>query len=192
MSNILTNESKISKIINALNNNINNNNNDFINKNSNGNNNNNNNNNKKLNVFTLIIEPNFFSIADENNNNTKNIPCDQIQIPLPPPPLPCLPEPVILIENDSPLVSQQNSNCESIALEDQQRLTKDLEERRAKAEQDRIQLEKERIEAEKKASQIADIANEEKERMVSVFILSFYGQIFVLYEKKRKEKFICY
>ena len=38
------------------------------------------------------------------------------------------------------------------ALEDQQRLTKDLEERRAKAEQDRILLERERVEAEKKAS----------------------------------------
>ena len=58
------------------------------------------------------------------------------------------------------------------ALEDQQKLTKDLEERRAKAEQDRIQLERERIEAEKKASQIADIANEEKERMVKFYTIS--------------------
>ena len=107
MSNILlnNNETKISKLINAFNENTNN----F---------NNNNNTNKNLNVFTLVIEPNIYPI----NNNT--------------------------------------------ALEDQQRLTKDLEERRAKAEHDRIQLERERIEAEKKASQIADIANEEKVKMV--------------------------
>ena len=108
MSNILlnNNETKISKLINAFNENTNN----F-------------NNNNKLNVFTLVIEPNIYPTNNNNNN---------------------------------------------AALEDQQRLTKDLEERRAKAEHDRIQLERERIEAEKKASQIADIANEEKVKMVNL------------------------
>ncbi len=64
MSNIVINESKISKIINALNNNINNNNKNNaiikINK------------TKKLNVFTLIIEPNIYPAnSDENNNNER-------------------------------------------------------------------------------------------------------------------------
>ena len=72
-------------------------------------------------------------------------------------------EPNLFASNN---LSSTESLTTTTALEDQQRLTKDLEERRAKAEQDRILLERERVEAEKKASQIADIANEEKEKMV--------------------------
>jgi hypothetical protein len=171
MSNIVINESKISKIINALNNNINNNNKNNaiikINK------------TKKLNVFTLIIEPNIYPAnSDENNNNNNNNenlePCEQIS-DAPVILVVSQNEPEILTENATetshsepppPLSTLTTTTTTTIALEDQQRLTKDLEERRAKAEQDRIQLERERIEAEKKASQIADIANEEKERMV--------------------------
>jgi len=171
MSNIVINESKISKIINALNNNINNNNKNNaiikINK------------TKKLNVFTLIIEPNIYPAnSDENNNNNNNNeilePCEQIS-DAPVILVVSQNEPEILTENATetshsesspPPLSTLTTTTTTIALEDQQRLTKDLEERRAKAEQDRIQLERERIEAEKKASQIADIANEEKERMV--------------------------
>jgi hypothetical protein len=175
MSNIVINESKISKIINALNNNINN------------NNNNNNaiikiNKTKKLNVFTLIIEPNIYPAnTDENNNNNNNSnnntePCEQISDA---PVIVVVPqnEPEIFTENVTENSHSQPSPPPPLstltALEDQQRLTKDLEERRAKAEQDRIQLERERIEAEKKASQIADIANEEKERMVKFYAISF-------------------
>lgn len=75
------------------------------------------------------------------------------------------------IKNDSSPVKLLNNLIEksiNLALEEQQRLTKDLEDRRARAEQDRLRLEKERLDAEKKASQIADIANEEKEKMVSL------------------------
>ena len=75
------------------------------------------------------------------------------------------------IKSDSSPVKLLNNLIEksiNLALEEQQRLTKDLEDRRARAEQDRLRLEKERLDAEKKASQIADIANEEKEKMVSL------------------------
>ena len=89
--------------------------------------------------------------------------------------------------NATVLISSSSSS--PTALEDQQRLTKDLEERRAKAEQDRILLERERIEAEKKASQIADIANEEKEKMVKKSLLFFLTPNFLLRERCRVVSF---
>ena len=54
-----------------------------------------------------------------------------------------------------------------VALEEQQRVTKEIEEKRQRAEEERKKLEKERLEAEKRASQIANMAKDEKDRMVS-------------------------
>jgi len=63
------------------------------------------------------------------------------------------------------------NNCDLnvIALEEQMHMTKELEERRSRAEEERKRLEKERIEAEKRASEIADLAKDEKDRMVCCF-----------------------
>ena len=46
-------------------------------------------------------------------------------------------------------------------------MTKEIEEKRQRAEEERKKLEKERLEAEKRASQIANMAKDEKDRMVS-------------------------
>jgi hypothetical protein len=70
-------------------------------------------------------------------------------------------------DNHSPEINNFDLNV--IALEEQMHMTKELEERRSRAEEERKRLEKERIEAEKRASEIADLAKDEKDRMVSLF-----------------------
>ena len=69
-----------------------------------------------------------------------------------------------------------NYNVDKIALEDQMRLTKDLEERRHRADEERKKLEMERVAAEleqKRAMERANIEKEERERMVSFYFLLF-------------------
>jgi hypothetical protein len=63
-----------------------------------------------------------------------------------------------------------NQLVDYLALEEQQRVTKEIEEKRQRAEEERKKLERERVEAEKRASQIANSAKDEKDRMVSTSI----------------------
>jgi hypothetical protein len=88
-------------------------------------------------------------------------------------------------KTDSNLIEQTNitkntsTNCLSTALEEQMRLTRELEERRFRAEEERKRLEQERIAAEqeqRRALERANLEKEEKERMVCIF-----SEIFSLY-----------
>ena len=75
----------------------------------------------------------------------------------------CLKKPIFF----SSLPSLNNT-----ALEDQQRITRDLEERRYRAEEERKRLELERVAAEqeqRRALERANMEKEEKQRMVSQF-----------------------
>ena len=69
------------------------------------------------------------------------------------------------------------------ALEDQQRLTKDLEERRHRAEEDRKRLEHERHAAEeeqRRALERANIEKEAKEKMVKLFCFTAPSLLYFL------------
>lgn len=78
------------------------------------------------------------------------------------------------LNNDNHTSEINNCDLNVIALEEQMQMTKELEERRSRAEEERKRLEKERIEAEKRASEIADLAKDEKDRMVSPIFLFFF------------------
>ena len=69
--------------------------------------------------------------------------------------------------NDNQTKIDDENDIDNLALEEQQRKTKEIEEKRLKAEEERKKLEKERIEAEKRAAEIANMAKDEKDRMVS-------------------------
>ena len=68
---------------------------------------------------------------------------------------------------------QHDDDHDNAALEEQIRLTKEIEDRRHKADEERKKLEMERLAAEleqKRAMERANLEKEEKERMVCVFV----------------------